>query len=392
MTAKTMLFYWTRMLLKMIAMALVLALTSTCLFALSGPDMRGIQVPLFAAWDDSSLDLFIETVAVAQPHLPSNRFEIALMYMTDSLPGHDDSIKGPHRGAARGRWDNLKRVIDCLGVSNPPPTCPAFPSSPIDLKVRVFFGLHQFSGANESEDKTVQAKDIATMQGFVTDFNKNVLAVYGPKIVFRLSPLLEDTFQSATSYAQFAQAIFGKLDAANVCGSIYPRLIRSRQPDDKNADVEQSPDSVSVTVKCPSSTKATTKSIPVQHEWHGIDVIASRYDAWSPDGFFVYDSNKEDNRNTDIAGDVELDTYIKTANAKKTVLETALLWRPRYNLHSYKNVTTKKCDATPPPRQSKLAYCSGIADGTIADRVSATQGAVFDAYEASILAKFLKAQ
>jgi hypothetical protein len=330
---------------------------------------RGIQAPLFSAWNDASVDKLIETVAAAQDKLPANRFEIALMYMTNDLPEHAD-------GTERGRWDNVRRVLDCLATvpALPGVTCPVTPSSAIDVKIRVFFDLHQFAGKTESEDLDILKKRAA-------EFNSMLFASYGNRIVFRLSPLLEE--DPAVNFTKFAQAVVGKLDAAKVCSSIYPRLIRSRNG-------ATSPSSVTVSLKCPDRSKAVNKAISVSMEWHG-GSPRSGYDSWSNDGVYVYQPSIEDGTltaNADGTVDpVKLADFIKDANSKTL---TALIWRPRYNLTLYKKSAKAPACQNSPPDKQKLAYCaSGAERKSIADRIEATKGAVFDDVEADILKSFL---
>src|SRR6185295_16393469 len=245
--------------------ALILAIAPFLIAApVQARDYRGVQAVLFMAWDDASVEKFIQTVAAARTSLPANRFELAVLYMTERLPRHDDQ-------SPRTRWDNIRRVIDCLATVPQPPQahCPAVLPAAIDLKVRVFFGLHNFDGKAEADDLKI-------LRSRAAEFNTQLLKNYGNRIVFRLSPLLEE--QPAISYEKFAQAIFDQLDGSMVCSSIYPRLIRSGG---------SSPASVTVRVKCkPTDTRLTSRSISVSLESHGKSP-RSGFDSWSNDGYFV---------------------------------------------------------------------------------------------------------
>ena len=273
-------------------------------------------------------------------------------------------------------------------------------ATPIDLKIRLFFSIHKF---DHSTDLKTFAKDFSN-----SFFKKNY-----NRIIFRLSPRLEEEVilktvknKKVPDYAAMddrfsseAQTLFDNLDSDGVCSTTnYPRLIRS--------PLDSGVSSSSELLKVTCSGKRVSKSVSVEREWHG-ETNLSGFASWSNDGINVYSTN-EDSTHTltpnDETTSIKVSEFVATANKFSG---KALLWRPRYNLAPYKDfgakypdpATAKKYKATdfkcpnyqmPSRAGQKLAYCTATSErGLIQSRIDGTDSAVFDSLEASVLKTFL---
>lgn len=282
---------------------------------------KGLQVVLLHGWRDESVNNLVDAL------VSSSRSRIELncypFYLFDSVPNQRlfQATDEP-----RGRWDNLKYIINKL--TNAGKT----------LVVTIHFSIHADAG-----DSSAIASNAKSFYSFWNDnkFKDNT------KVYFLLSPSLEDQIGNKTStkdseYQNLCERIIAKFTYSDLrSGKIGWR--RSINPDSSKFKQSRSPSSIIIEEKLTLGGRSSSERYciaTVEHEFHSY--INKNYDAYSNDGVVVY-SNDEDPKCTKNAETFAANSKIKQRDFDSYSISggTVLLWRPAYNL--YPPIETGTC-------------------------------------------------
>lgn len=335
----------------------------------TGPTTRGVTAVLFGGWSGQSVKNFHDVVRAS----PVTSFELGF---APSLSGSSNPYKNARTLLLGGQVSTANGTRNLRGLL----------TTDKQITLNVYLGFH---GKGTSLDETA-----ANLAGRVEAFRRFATADAGgvplyQKVRLVLTPSLEDNYTSHDQFMSVLQAIAAELPA-DVLKGITIRRIPS--PDAiREGWVDASVGTVTLTAK----NAAVGESVALAHEYHGLPADARKtgYSVLSNDGYFVWsdrdgDKNKRPDESATTAANTKnpdmqrsddkqsLSTFL--SGLPSVPYDTALLWRPAYNLHT-----------ADPSERGEPEDIEGWAKPDIGDRSDTNKNPHFDRREAAVLRAFL---